>query len=86
MERHFKGIANHYRIDIILLIDQEKGITVESIARSLGANIKTISQHTRSLVRAGLVNKRYKGRMVEHSLSPYGKMFVRFVKSFQSIQ
>jgi len=85
MERHFKGLANHYRIDILLLIDKNDGLTVEDITTQLSANFKTISQHTRYLVGAGLIQKQYKGRAVAHSLSPYGKLFARFVKEFQSI-
>jgi len=29
------------------------------------------------------VNKKYRGKFVEHTLSPYGKIFVRFLQSFQ---
>ena len=83
MERHFKGIANHHRIDILLLIDKVDGITVEDLAEGLKANFKTISEHTRRLVQAGLVNKHYRGRLVEHSLSPYGKQFIKFISTFQ---
>jgi len=83
MERHFKGIANHRRIDILLLIHKKEGITVEDISEDLRANIKTISEHTRRLVQAGLVNKKYRGRMVEHSLSPYGKQLIKFILTFQ---
>ena len=83
MERHFKGLANHYRIDILILIDGNEGLTVEDITTQLSANFKTISQHTRYLVGAGLIQKQYKGRSVVHSLSPYGKMFACFVKEFQ---
>jgi len=82
MERHFKGIANHRRIDILLLISRKKGITVENIAEDLKTNIKTISEHTRRLVQAGLIIKQYRGRSVEHLLSPYGKYFVNFIKTF----
>jgi len=85
MQRHFKGMANHHRIEILLLVEKEEGITVDEIATSLGANFKTISQHTRYLVQAGLIKKRYKGRRVAHSLSPYGKLFVQFIKKFQRI-
>ena len=85
MERHFKGIGNHYRIEILLLVESNPGITVWDIADALRANRKTISQHTRYLVQAGLVNKRDKGRNVEHTLSPYGRIFTRFIKSFQTI-
>ncbi len=85
MERHLKGIANHYRIAILLLISSRNNITLEGIIESIGANEKTIGEHARRLYNAGLVNKKYRGKFVEHTLSPYGKKFVSFLKSFQKI-
>ncbi len=82
LERYFKGAANHRRLDILLLISKHDGVALEDIAESLNCNIKTISEHTRRLVQAGLLNKKYIGRFVEHSLSPYGKMFVSFLQKF----
>ncbi|HEY4508964.1 MAG TPA: winged helix-turn-helix domain-containing protein [Candidatus Paceibacterota bacterium] len=81
-ERYFKGAANHCRIDILVLVSKNPDMTVEGIADTLGKNIKTVSEHTRRLVHAGLLNKKYQGRHVIHSLSPYGKRFVPFIKSF----
>ena len=83
MERHLKGISNHYRIEILLLIAERDGITLEDIVEELSANEKTIGEHTRRLYLAGLINKKYNGKFVEHALSPYGKTFVHFLKSFQ---
>ena len=83
MERHLKGMANHYRIEILLLIAARGPITLEDIINTLGANGKTIGEHTRRLYLAGLINKKYRGKFVEHTLSPYGKRFVSFLKSFQ---
>lgn len=85
MERHIKGIANHYRIKILLLIDKNKNITLDGIISSLKANDKTIGEHTRRLSQAGLVNKKYNGHNVLHSLSPYGEKFVDFLKSLQNL-
>lgn len=85
MERHLKGIANHYRIEILLFIDARKVMTLEDIIESVGANEKTIGEHTRRLYNAGLVNKKHRGNFVEHTLSPYGKKFVGFLKSFQQL-
>ncbi len=85
MERHLKGMANHYRIEILLLVAEREGITLEDIVETLEANEKTIGEHTRRLSQAGLINKKYRGKFVEHTLSPYGKTFVRFLKSFQQI-
>jgi len=82
LERYFKGAANHRRIDILLVVERNDGIVVEEIADMLKANFKTISQHTKALVQAGLLNKKYRGRHVTHSLSPYGKSFLTFMKTF----
>jgi len=83
MERHLKGMANHYRIEILLVIGKREGVTLEGIVETLGANEKTIGEHTRRLYQAGLIDKKYRGKFVEHTLSPYGNIFVRFLKSFQ---
>jgi len=82
LERYFKGAANHRRLDILLIINKNDGMTLEQIAEALDGNIKTISEHTRRLVQAGLLNKKYQGREVAHSLSPYGKKFIKFIKTF----
>jgi DNA-binding transcriptional ArsR family regulator len=83
MERHLKGMANHYRIEILLLIAESKGITLDQIVKTLNANPKTIGEHTRRLYIAGLIDKKYRSKFVEHTLSPYGKIFVDFLKVFQ---
>ena len=86
MERHLKGMSNHYRIAILLLIAEREKITLEDIINAIGANAKTLGEHTRRLHHAGLVDKKYRGKFVEHRLSPYGKTFVAFLQSFQRIQ
>ena len=82
LERYFKGAANHRRLQILSLIDKHPGMTLEEIAAALQCNIKTISEHTRRLVQAGLLNKKYEGRAVAHTLSPYGKKFADFSRQF----
>ena len=82
LERHLKGISNHRRIDILRQVHKSDGITLEEIADELDCNIKTISEHTRRLVQAGLVNKKYQGRNVAHSLSPYGRRIIAFIDAF----
>jgi predicted transcriptional regulator len=81
LERHFKGLSNHWRIQILFLVDKNEGIGVDQIATELKANMKTISEHTKKLVQAGLLNKWYQGRSVSHKLSPYGKQFIAFMNS-----
>jgi len=82
LERHIKGVANHWRIEILIVVQSNEGITLEKISEILDCNIKTLSGHTRRLVQAGLMNKRYMGQNVSHTLSPYGKIFYKFIKSF----
>jgi DNA-binding MarR family transcriptional regulator len=82
LERYFKGAANHWRIAILLIVKNQGGITVEGITRELGGDFKNISQHTRRLVLAGLLSKKYKGRQVTHFLSPYGEAFLEFMNKF----
>ena len=84
MERHLKGVANHWRIAILFLVANENGISVDGIAENLHGNFKTISEHIRRLTQAGLVDKKYKGTTVTHSLSPYGKVFIEFLTEFSN--
>jgi len=81
LERHVKGIANHYRISILFLIAERNGITLDQIVQTLGGNEKTFSEHTRKLHHAGLIIKKYRGTSVEHSLSTYGRTFYKFLLS-----
>lgn len=82
LERVFKGVANHRRIDILLLIKKRPDISLIDIAEILDCNFRTISEHTRRLVTAGLVNKRYQSRSVLHSLSPYGEKIIKIINNF----
>jgi DNA-binding MarR family transcriptional regulator len=84
LERHFKGIANHRRIEILFLIEKNEGITLDQITKRLKCNIKTIAEHTRRLVQAGLVNKKYFKNTVKHSLSPYGLKMIKLIKLFSN--
>jgi DNA-binding transcriptional ArsR family regulator len=83
LERHLKGLANHRRLEILDLVAKEKEINLGDIAESLNCNMKTISVHTQRLVQAGLLSKKYQGRTVVHSLSPYGEKFHQFLSKFE---
>lgn len=83
LERHLKGISNHWRIAILLLVHKKPNITLDEMLAELKANQKTISEHTSRLMYAGLLNKNYVGRNVVHTLSPYGKLTVELIKTLQ---
>ena len=79
LERYLKGAANHWRLDILFLLEKKGELTLDEIIAALKGNQKTFSSHTLKLAQAGLVRKRYQGRNVLHSLSPYGKQLCRFL-------
>ena len=60
-------------------------MTPEGIIDAIGANGKTIGEHARRLYVAGLIDKKYRGKFVEHLLFPYGKRLVDFLKLFRNI-
>ncbi len=86
LERHFKGVANHRRIQILQLIAHSPGLSLAGIAERVKVNLKTTSEHTRKLALAGLIEKVYEGRDVHHKLSRYGKIFIKFIGEFSVLK
>ncbi len=82
LERIFKGAANHRRIEILFLLKKNPNTTLMSISQHLNCNLKTIAEHTRRLVIAGLVDKKRSDNTVLHTLSPYGEKMVGILKNF----
>ncbi|PIW75223.1 MAG: hypothetical protein CO002_03270, partial [Candidatus Portnoybacteria bacterium CG_4_8_14_3_um_filter_44_10] len=66
----------------LFLLSEKDNLSLDAIAKELDCNFKTISEHTKKLVNAGLLNKTYRGREVSHSLSPYGRRFITFIMTF----
>ncbi len=86
LERHFKGVANHTRVSMLLLLGKRSNLTLDQIADGLKLNIKTASEHSRRLALAGLIEKVYEGRAVHHKLSRYGRIFLRFIDEFSALK
>lgn len=82
LERIFKGISNHRRIEILCLIKKYPEINLNGIAESVNCNYKTTCVHTQMLVRAGLVNKKYQGKDIAHTLSLYGEKIYQILITF----
>jgi len=82
LERVFKGVGNHYRIKVLLLIDRRPEITLDEIVKVVKANYYTISEHVNRLRIAGLITKKYQGKFVAHELTPYGQRVIKIIKSF----
>ncbi len=86
LERHFKGVANHRRIQILLYVARHPDTTVYILTEQLKCNFRTTSAHTQRLVTAGLIEKQYRGVEVMHNLTPYGERFVAFIKDFGNVR
>lgn len=82
LERVFKGVSNHRRIEILYIIKKYPSINLNGIAKTIKCNYKTISVHTQMLVRAGLIDKKYQGKDMGHTLSPYGKKIYMILITF----
>ncbi len=82
IEKVFKGGANHYRIELLVLIDKNPDITLSSLVDIMDVAFKTLAQHLYKLYLYGLINKIYNNQRVMHRLSDSGKKVVRFIKSW----
>ena len=82
LERVFKGVSNHWRIKILLIILDNPKITLEGIVKKIKGNYQTTAEHVQRLKIAGLICKKYQGRSVVHNLSPYGLQMIKIIKNF----
>ena len=80
IEKVVKGFANHRRIQILQLLNKTPDLSVDDIAQNLNVNFTTISDHIRKLSDTGLVDKKYKGRFVIHTVTKLGKHILSFCK------
>jgi predicted transcriptional regulator len=72
LERVFKGVANHRRIEILQLLQAEPRLSLWQIRERVPMGRQTACEHVRRLALARLVRKKYRGREVEHTLAPLG--------------
>ena len=82
VERIFRGVANHWRVSILLYIKDNPKADLNNISDNLKCNIKTASEHLRRLKHAGLINKKYLKNHVQHTLSPYGEKIIKTILVF----
>ncbi len=78
-----KGVSNHRRIEILYLLDENSGLSVEEIAGLCKAGYKTIAVHIRRLTTSGLISKKYYGRRVEHRITDRGKFVLTFLRTLE---
>ena len=81
LERIIKGFANHRRIQIMMLLEQEPELSVFEMADRLDINFKTASEHIRRLAIAGLVLKRSDGRSIRHKLTKQATLILEILEN-----
>lgn len=79
-EKIFKGAANHWRLEILLLLDKNPGMSVDEVSQAINAVFLTTANHLRILSIYKLVYKNYKGRNVIHTITPTGKNILTLFK------
>lgn len=80
VERVAKGFANHHRLKILLAVQAEPGLTLLDITDKLNINFRTVSEHSKKLVAARLISKRYRGKSVQHEITDLGRDVLKFCK------
>lgn len=78
-----KGFANHNRLKILELLDQEPELSVADISKKLKIGYENASDHIRKMAFAGLVMKRSDGLSVRHKLTPRAKTILVFCKKLE---
>lgn len=83
LEKIVKGFSNHRRIEIMMLLHKKPELSLFEIAEYLDVNFRTISEHTRRLVSAGLIFKRSDINFVRHGLTNRGKAILVFLGTLE---
>lgn len=83
VERFIKGFANHNRLKILTLLDEEPELSVEDISERLKIGYENASDHIRKLAIAGLVIKRNDGTNVRHKITSRAQLVLVFCKKLE---
>ena len=80
-ERVMKGVANHWRVEILALLNDQPELSVTELAEHVKTDFRTLAEHTRKLVHAGLIMKRHDGQSVRHKVTDLGEQVLKFLKT-----
>ena len=83
LERVIKGFANHRRLQILDLLKQNPGLSVEQISERLRIGYVNTSDHLRKMAIAGLLYKYNEGNMVRHRLTARSETISVFCKKLE---
>ena len=78
-----RGFANHRRIQMLSLLEEQPEASLLEVAGKLRINTKTASEHLRRLAVSGLVMKRSEGTSVRHKLTRRGSDVLKFLRTLE---
>ncbi len=78
-----KGVANHRRISIMLLLEKNPGLSLLNIAERQEWNFKTTADHVRRLVTAGLVSQGRHTGSIPNKLTKRGQTVLNFLRKLE---
>lgn len=78
-----KGVANHRRVEILLLLSKKPELSLIEISEILDINFKTASEHIRRLAHSGMVIKRNDFHFVRHKLTNLGTQVLKFLRTIE---
>jgi DNA-binding transcriptional ArsR family regulator len=76
-----RGVAHRHRIRALFALDKGTPLTLEELSIVLETDYRNAGQHVRKMHRAGLIDKRYRGHSVLHSITEEGRRFISFYNS-----
>ena len=83
LEKVFKSVAHHHRLNILNLLHAEPWLSVHTISQRLSIGYLNTSDHIRKLYLAGLVIKKAKGTSVVHLVTKRGEDVLVFCKKLK---
>ncbi len=83
IEQIIKSFANHRRIEMLDLLNENPELSVSQIATELKIDIKLASFYLRKLTIAGLIMKKSSEKSIKHKLSKRGEFVQTFVRTLE---
>lgn len=83
LEQIIKSFANHRRIEILVLLDENPELSVSEVARRLKIDVKLASIYLKRLTISGLIMKKGHGTQIRHKVSTRGIHVLKFVRTLE---
>ena len=81
IEKTLKALANHRRLDILIILKKQKNVTVGEIAEIIRLSFKSTSRHLAVLAAAEIITRDQISSYVYYKISPDIPTVVRHVLS-----